>query len=626
MRIIKVLLILVMISVVTLAASVAYITQVLDPNDLKPTLVETAKKQQISLQLNGNITWAFWPWFGITMEDVQASSATWEFEADQLEGSLSIMSALSDTVVIDELTVISPQIKFDFYNNPAPSNTENPPNTANRSILVRQLAIRDGEITGIYPGLTMNRFNFSVNSLNPSTASNLDLSTYIEFKQRQAPLEVEAEIIPTAAFDGLTLRDVTLRSRDLELEYSGYLSAVKSGQFSGEGQLSVAELSLRQWLRAGDFPVPQTRELDRFNRFSLETGLKVSNDLLSLRPFSLGLDQTSIDGRVDVNLNPLNVDLELLTDQLNLDSYLPANSPTGTQQPSTPRVLPGTYKLDIGSLTISQRTFTEAGIDLGIGADEITLGRLDATLFGGKLRAAGTHLIAPQITNISGTVDGLQLAQFEFSKPLDTLSGSLQSSFDLRTAGRSIDEMMASVSGSLRTKIENAFLGPLNVSDAICQTVAAPSNLRTDTADTLALRADLQEGIAVIQSMDATVANLSIQGNGRISLVSTASNIRGTVKIPAGGAIGSCAAPEILQGVSLPLSCRGQLRNESLRCSLDEKALADAIANASEKELKRQADEKLKAAQTKLKSSIQDALEKTVPNQGAELINNLLDR
>ena len=407
MRIIKVLLILVMISVITLAASVAYITQVLDPNDLKPTLVETAKKQQISLQLNGNITWAFWPWFGITMEDVQASSATWEFEADQLEGSLSIISALSDTVVIDELTVISPQIKLDLNNNPAPSNTGNPPNTANRTILVRQLAIRDGEITGIYPGLTMSRFNFSVNSLNPATASNLDLSTYIEFRQRQAPLEVEAEIIPTAAFDGLTLRDVTLRSRELELEYSGYLSAVKSGQFSGEGQLSVAEFSLKQWLRAGDFPVPQTRELDRFNRFSLETGLKVSNDLLSLRPFSLELDQTSIDGRVDVNLNPLNVDLELLTDQLNLDSYLPANSPTGTQQPSTPRVLPGTYKLDIGSLTISQRTFTEAGIDLGIGADEITLGRLDATLFGGKLRAAGTHLIAPQITNISGTVDGL---------------------------------------------------------------------------------------------------------------------------------------------------------------------------------------------------------------------------
>ena len=92
MRIFKTLLILVMVSIVAVTASVAYITQVLDPNDLKPTLIETAKKQQISLQLDGNITWTFWPWFGITMENVQASSANWTFDADQLEGSLSILS------------------------------------------------------------------------------------------------------------------------------------------------------------------------------------------------------------------------------------------------------------------------------------------------------------------------------------------------------------------------------------------------------------------------------------------------------------------------------------------------------------------------------------------------------
>ena len=63
MRIFKALLILMMVSVVAVAASVAYITQVLDPNDLKPTLVDTAKKRQIALQLNGNIAWTFWPWF-----------------------------------------------------------------------------------------------------------------------------------------------------------------------------------------------------------------------------------------------------------------------------------------------------------------------------------------------------------------------------------------------------------------------------------------------------------------------------------------------------------------------------------------------------------------------------------
>ena len=627
MRIFKALLILVMVSVVAVAASVAYITQVLDPNDLKPTLVDTAKKRQIALQLNGNIAWTFWPWFGITVENVQARSTNWAFEADQLEGSLSILSALSNTVVIDELTAISPKVRFDLSNiNAKESDAETGNETTGRTILIRQLAIRDGEITGLHPGLTLSRFNFSVDSLSPATASNLNLSTYIEFNEQQLPLEVDAEIIPTATFDGLTVRNVTLKSRELTLDYSGYLSGATSGQFSGEGQLSVAELSIRQWLRAGNFPVPETNELDRFNRFTLETGLKVSNDLLSLRPFTLGLDETSIDGRIDINLNPLNLDLELLADQLNLDSYLANSSARDAQSSSPPPLLPGTYKLDIGSLTIRQREFTEVGVDLGIGADEITLGRLDATLFGGELRAAGTHLIAPQITNITGTVNGLQLAQFQFSKPLDTLSGSLQSTFDLRAAGRTPDEMMASVSGPARVKIENAFLGPLNVSDAICQTIGATSNLSADTADTLAIKADFQEGIAVIESMDATVANLVIQGKGRFSLVSTASNIQGSIQVPTDGAIGSCAAPEILRGVSLPLSCRGQLRNESLQCSLDEKALNQIIAKAAEREFRKQADEKLKAAEQKLKSSVEDALKKKLDNQGSELLKNLLNR
>ena len=51
-------------------------------------------------------------------------------------------------------------------------------------------------------------------------------------------------------------------------------------------------------------------------------GIKVSNEMASLRPFTLVLDETSIDGRVDLGLQPLNIDLELLVDQLNIDQYM----------------------------------------------------------------------------------------------------------------------------------------------------------------------------------------------------------------------------------------------------------------------------------------------------------------
>ena len=161
-----------------------------------------------------------------------------------------------------------------------------------------------------------------------------------------------------------------------------------------QGQIEVDEFSLRKWLRAGDWPVPHTQNLERFSRLSINTGIKLSSEMMSLRPFSLMLDETSIDGRIDLSLRPLNVDLELLADKLNLDSYLSSNPSAQTGSSAMPfPLMTGTYKLDVGELTVSKHLLNQVGFDLGIGSDEITLGRLDANLFGGELRLAGTHLI-----------------------------------------------------------------------------------------------------------------------------------------------------------------------------------------------------------------------------------------
>ncbi len=630
MRFIRVFFILVIVSVVAAAASVAYITQVLDPNDLKPTLVNAAEKQQVRLELQGNITWAFWPWFGISVEEVRASSPNWDFAAERLESSLSVLSLLSDTIVINRLNAIAPRVTVRVAQKDKRSSVQSAAESSKeKTLLVRQLAITDGEIGGLYPELTLSRVQLSVDSLTPETASSLSLSAYLTLGEYQAPLQIQTEIIPTAAFDGITIRRTSINSRDLSVKYDGYLSGSHSGQFSGEGQLSVSEFSLRQWLGAGNLPVPVTMDLDRFDKVSMKSGIKVSNEMASLRPFTLVFDETSIDGRVDLGLQPLNIDLELLADQLNIDQYLVnsknTESDTGYQQPFIPFPL-GTYKVDIGTLTVAEKLMTDVGIDLGVGTDEITLGRLDAKLFGGELRAAGTYLIAPQISNITGTVDGVQLSQLQFSKPLDTLSGSLQSSFDIRAAGRTSNEMLASISGPFRVKIQNALLGPLNVSDTLCQAVSGNTEVIADSADTMTVTAEFQEGIAVIDPLKARVANLAIQGRGRISLVSTASNIQGSIQIPTEGVSGSCTVPELLQGVSLPLSCRGQLRKETLKCSIDEKALQTLITEVAAKQLEAKAQGKLKEAEARLKSTVENTLKNKIDGQGSGLLKDLFNR
>lgn len=363
MRFVKGFLILMVISIVALAASVAYITQVLDPNDLKPTLVNTAKKHQVQLELKGNIEWTFWPWFGISMDDVRASSNNWGFEADRLEGSLSIFSVLSDTIVIDQLTAIAPKVKLELSHLKQPSViSEETGASESKTILVRQLAVTEGEIIGLHPDLILSRLQLSVDSLSPVTASDLLLSAYITFRDYQMPITVRAEIIPTATFDGLTIRKSSIESRDFTLAYDGYLSASSEGQLSGEGQIEVDEFSLRKWLRAGNWPVPDTQNLERLSRLSINTGIKLSREMMSLRPFSLILDETSIDGRIDLSLRPLNVDLELLADKLNLDSYLSSNPSAQTGSSTMPfPLVTGTYKLDVGELTVSNHLLNQIG-------------------------------------------------------------------------------------------------------------------------------------------------------------------------------------------------------------------------------------------------------------------------
>ena len=85
----------------------------------------------------------------------------------------------------------------------------------------------------LYPELTLSRVQLSVDSLTPGTASDLSLSAYLTLGEYQAPLQIQTEIIPTAAFDGITIRQTSINLPRLNVKYDGYLSGSNSGQFSG---------------------------------------------------------------------------------------------------------------------------------------------------------------------------------------------------------------------------------------------------------------------------------------------------------------------------------------------------------------------------------------------------------
>jgi len=605
--------------VVIAAASVAYVTQVLDPNDLKPTLIRAAENQQISLTIDGPLSWTFYPWLGVSAEDVIAESPQGRLQADRLEGSVSLLSVFSQTLIVDRLTAIRPQVELTPQQPKPTSQPRSAEQQPLRPLIIRALAISEGTILGLQPDLNLDRVNLQLDSLSPGSESALSFNGLISYRNAQFPLTLDATLVPSVAFDAVTVRDVKLTSREAELNLDGYLSASLDGNLAAEGRLVIPEFSVRNWLRAANLEPPASRDLTTLNAVSMESNIKLSNQLLSFSPLTAVVDSTEIRATVDLNLAPLNLNLDAAINSLNLDAYLPASPPAATTASnptaSLPALIPGAYRLRIEALEVAQVALQTVAIELGVQPDEVSLVRFDMDVFGGKIRSSGSHLVAPQITNLNGTMDGIRLEMLPTNSMLQSLSGEIFAAFDVRTAGHSMAEAKASLTGPIRIRIAEASLGALNISETLCQALGQTGDLRAGSTDTLSLRAVFREGLAEIESLEAQVANVALSGTGRFSLVSTALNLTGQVGIPANGDLGQCVAPNAVRGMLVPLTCQGQIAENALSCGVDTNRLSSQIGLAAEEQLKKRA-----------RQAVEQQLEKSLDGQAQDLLKNLLKR
>ncbi len=623
MRFVKGLLYVCITLIVLVAASVTYITQVLDPNDLKPTIAKAAAAQQIDLTIDGPIEWSFYPWLGLSAEQISASSAHGELTADRLEATVSLLSILADTLVIDRLTAIAPVITGSGQPFPvAPDNTSGQVN-AQPPVLVRSIAVTDGLIRGLPNQIELHQLNITLETLSPDTASRLEFETMIQQDELRVPVELSADITPTTQFDSLTAQNIELASRSLNASFDGFISFALSGSAAAEGTLSVSEFSPRQWLKSANLPILKTDSLTALDRLRVDTDLKLSEDQISLRPLNLTLDQTTFAGALDINLRPVSIQLSGQMDQFTVDDYLQSAHTSGGEINTTaspePLLLPGSYQLEVGRLTIRDIPMNNFQLDVGIQADELTLSRLQTEVFDGTLTASGNHLLVPQISNLNGTLEGLEINRMPLTDAMKELSGTLSGAFDLRTAGQTVDVITPSLTGPVRLNLTNARLGDLNIAEATCQALGQTAANATPTEDTASIRLQFQEGVAQIESLESQLANLKLNGSGRFSMVSTGLNLQGDILIPNDGQLGLCEAPVEVRGFQLPFQCRGQLNQGDVSCGLDETRIREFLGQALEERVKKEAE---RAVQKRLNEALQDKLN----GQAEGLLRDLIGR
>lgn len=187
-------------------ALITYVVVFVDPNDFKEEITTLAKEQaQIDLRLDGNISWSFFPWVGIKLEDIGVAFAN-EDEIVQFgtaEFGLELLPLLSKTIRIDTLKLIDLQANL-AINEEGQSNwqTTNEVSKNSGTTLSAKNSLKNNSTTN---NSEINK-NADSNSI-PTAIPNLHLSllsienAQINYRDKSTDLALTATI-------NLTLEDV----------------------------------------------------------------------------------------------------------------------------------------------------------------------------------------------------------------------------------------------------------------------------------------------------------------------------------------------------------------------------------------------------------------------------------
>ena len=234
----------------------------------------------------------------------------------------------------------------------------------------------------------------------------------------------------------------------------------------------------------------------------------------------------------------------------------------------------------------------------------VTLGTLTGQVHGGRLDATasfdGRHNTARLETR--GEVTDLDIATaVKAAKSTAPISGSASLVWQLRSSGRTVDDLLRALQGPVKLDTEAITLAGTNVERMLCETVALANQKqltepfgRDTRFETLSADLQLADGKAVLQPLQARLPNLGLSGKGSFDLTSGDLEARFKAKMdttiedldPA------CNISRRLAAVEFPINCRGNTAGDPAQwCMVDaEQILKDLAVNEGRKKLEKEAN------------------------------------
>jgi len=415
-----------------------------------------------------------------------------------------------------------------------------------------------------------------------------------------------------------TVNDMQLTGPD-GLRASGRLRLQNwLNDFRYEGNMTLAPLSLRPWLGRMGVTL-DTRNPGAFSDVALTSPVDGNAEKIRFSQLSLVLDDTTLTGTLAAAFDATSLDFDLTGDTLNVDRYLPAKASgqaglgflrqaLAQQQTLVPQPLLATLDLDgaltLDTLSLGGLTFDKPQLRLQGRDGTQRLSAFEAGFYDGTLSATGSvnaqetpleWALAPQVAKVK--MAPLLEALGERDAPL---SGRLTASGELTTQGNTREDLLRRLNGSAKAELNGGAIAGVNVSQQMCEAVAALEGRNTSREwhkDTRFEHVDatftVRDGVVRSDDMLVTIPGIDVRGEGEYDLGRGHIDALAQARLVS-TADAACRVNPRLEKLALPVRCEGDVSKDSSEwCHIDRDAFKDNVSGLVGDEVGNRIKEKL---------------------------------
>jgi AsmA protein len=353
------------------------------------------------------------------------------------------------------------------------------------------------------------------------------------------------------------------------------------------GSLTVAEFSPRELMKKVGAEVPETADPKVLTRASLRSDIAVAGELVKLDGIKATLDDTTLDGKLDVTTGKkLVLNTTLALDAIDLDRYLPPESdeeapptPTGpTEIPSEElKGMQINATLKAGGVKVANLKLSDIVATANLKGGRLILDPFAARLYDGRLKGRmvlATGREVPQLKlkqSLSSVAIGPLMRDLA---EVDRLTGTADLELDVAAAGHDSDQMMAGLNGDVAFAITDGALKGFNLTQALAQGVAllsggrAPAGASPDTEfKKLDGTAVIANGVLTNEDFKAVIPGIRVSGGGQVDLGKQAIDYEVVAAVQKGQKAQEAGLADIA-GKSIPVRISGSLDDPSIRPDL----------------------------------------------------------